>query len=255
MDISGKVAVVTGAAMGIGEAIAERLAESGAHVAVVDVDSRGKLVAERLSAAGPEAEFYSCDLADAAAVEGVIDAVIARWGRLDILVNNAAITLPKGFERTSVEEWDAVQAVNLRALFVSLRAAAPELRRRHGSVVNVASFHAHATIENFAAYAASKSGVLGLTRSAALDLGPDQVRVNTVCPGIIETAMWQAWLDSVDDPERVVGEVTKLQPLGRIGTPREVANAVAFLVSDEASYITGTTLYVDGGVTSRLSHV
>jgi meso-butanediol dehydrogenase/(S,S)-butanediol dehydrogenase/diacetyl reductase len=185
----------------------------------------------------------------------MIDAVISMWGRLDIVINNAAITLPKGFEATTPEEWDRIQAVNLRGLFLMLRAAAAELRRRRGSVVNVASFHASATIENFAAYAAAKSGVLGLTRSAALDLAPSNVRVNAVCPGIIETSMWRAWLDSVDDPAGVSSEVRKLQPLGRVGQPAEVAAAIAFLASDEASYITGATLYVDGGVTARLSHV
>jgi NAD(P)-dependent dehydrogenase (short-subunit alcohol dehydrogenase family) len=255
VDLSGKVALVTGAAAGIGEAIAERLAQSGANIAVVDINPAGQEVAARLARGPAEADFYPCDLAEPSSARAVVDAAISRWGRLDILVNNAAVTLPKGFEATTLEEWDAVQAVNLRALFLTLRAAAAELRQRRGSVVNVASFHAHATIENFAAYAAAKSGVLGLTRSAALDLGPHQVRVNAVCPGIIETSMWRAWLDSVSDPERVASEVNELQPLGRIGQPSEVANAVAFLVSDEASYITGTTLYVDGGVTARLSHV
>jgi NAD(P)-dependent dehydrogenase (short-subunit alcohol dehydrogenase family) len=255
MDFSGRVAIVTGGASGIGEATAQRLAACGAHTAVVDVSPRGQEIAERIAGTGANASFYHCDVADADAVNAMIAAVISAWGRLDIVVNNAAITLPKGFEATTPEEWDRVQAVNLRGLFLTLRAAAAELRRRHGSVVNVASFHASATIENFAAYAAAKSGVLGLTRSAALDLAPSDVRVNAVCPGIIETSMWRAWLDSVDDPARVSGEVRTLQPLGRIGQPAEVAAAIAFLASDEASYITGATLYVDGGVTARLSHV
>jgi NAD(P)-dependent dehydrogenase (short-subunit alcohol dehydrogenase family) len=121
-------------------------------------------------------------------------------------------------------------------------------------VVNIASFHAGATIENFSAYAAAKSGVVGLTRGAALDLAPKGVRVNAVCPGIVETAMWQAWLDELDAPEAAVAEVLKLQPLGRIGRPEEIAEAILFLGSEQASYITGTTLFADGGVTARLSH-
>jgi meso-butanediol dehydrogenase/(S,S)-butanediol dehydrogenase/diacetyl reductase len=136
-----------------------------------------------------------------------------------------------------------------------MRAAAPYLRMVGGNVVNVASFHTQATIERFAAYAASKSGVIGLTRSAALDLGPDGVRVNAVCPGIVETEMWRAWLSTMPDPSTALREVLALQPLGRIGVPRDVANAIVFLASDEAAYITGTAVYVDGGVTARLSHV
>jgi NAD(P)-dependent dehydrogenase (short-subunit alcohol dehydrogenase family) len=255
MDLSGKVAIVSGAANGIGRATAERLSERGAAVAVLDIDPSGEQIAEQLRAQpGTLATFFSSDLADPEQVIRLVDDVLATFGRIDIVVNNAAITLPKGLEATSLEEWDRVQSINLRGPFLLLRAAAPELRRNGGAVVNVASFHAGATIENFSAYAASKSGILGLTRSAALDLAPHGVRVNAVCPGIIETSMWQAWLDSVEDPDRTAEEVNQFQPLGRIGKPREVANAIAFLVSDEASYITGTALYVDGGVTARLSH-
>jgi NAD(P)-dependent dehydrogenase (short-subunit alcohol dehydrogenase family) len=255
VDLSSRVAIVTGGANGIGEATAERLAELGANVAVLDVDGRGTEVAERLRQNHSDVRFYPCDVGDDRAVVSVFAEIMARWQHIDILVNNAGVTLPKGFEATSTEEWDAVQRVNLRALFVTMRAAAAELRRASGSIVNVASFHAQATLERFAAYAASKSGVLGLTRSAALDLAPANVRVNAVCPGIIETAMWQEWLASVDNRDDVVRKVLELQPLGRIGHPRDVANAVAFLVSSEAAYITGTVLYVDGGVTARLSHV
>ena len=137
-----------------------------------------------------------------------------------------------------------------------MRAATQQQRASgSGSVINVSSFHAKATIENFGAYAAAKTGVVGITRSVALELAPEGVRVNAVCPGIIETAMWQAWLDEVEDPEATTAEVLKFEPLGRIGVPRDVANAILFLASDEASYITGTTLFVDGGVSARLWHV
>jgi NAD(P)-dependent dehydrogenase (short-subunit alcohol dehydrogenase family) len=251
----GKIAIVTGGANGIGEATAQRLAELGAGVAILDRNDRGSEVAQRLRGESWDVTFFHCDLSKEDDIASAIAAVLETYHRIDVVVNDAGVTLPKGFEATSSAEWDGVQAVNLRAQFLMMRGTAAELRRTAGAVVNVASFHAQATIENFAAYAASKSGVMGLTRSSALDLAGDGVRVNAVCPGIIETAMWQEWLATVEDKASVTAEVVKLQPLGRIGSPREVANAIAFLASDEASYITGAVLYVDGGVTARLSHV
>ncbi len=255
MRFEHKTALVTGAAHGIGEATARRFAAAGAGVALIDVHERGGDVAAELSANGATATFIRGDVGNEQDVEECVSATVERFGSLDVVVNNAAVTLPKSFEDTSPEEWDRVLAVNLRSAYLFLRAAAPHLRAVSGSVVNVASFHASATIENFAAYAAAKSGVLGLTRSAALDLAPAGVRVNAVCPGIVETAMWQAWLAEVEDPDDTVSRVLELQPLGRIGKPDEIADAILFLASDQASYITGTDLCADGGVTARLSHV
>jgi NAD(P)-dependent dehydrogenase (short-subunit alcohol dehydrogenase family) len=256
MRVQGTVAIVTGSANGIGEATAHRFAQEGASVVLVDIDDRGTAVAEAVRASGGSAEFIRADVAVELDVADAIGRTIELYGRLDTVVNNAAMTLPKGFLATSPSEWDRVQAVNLRSVYLFLRAAAPHMSLDgQGSFVNVASFHASATIENFSAYAAAKSAVVGLTRSAALDLAPSGVRVNAVCPGIIATKMWQAWLDEVDDVPATVAEVERLQPLGRVGQPREVAQAILFLASSEASYITGTTLYVDGGVTARLSHI
>jgi NAD(P)-dependent dehydrogenase (short-subunit alcohol dehydrogenase family) len=257
MRFEGKAAIVTGAANGIGEATAHKLAAEGARVTAVDIAARGQEVVEAIRSAGGEADFVQADLAEEAAAADTVDAAVGRWGRLDVLVNDAAVTLPKGFEATTTADWDRVQAVNLRAPYLLMRHAAPLLRKagQGASVVNVASFHAAATIENFAAYAAAKNGLVGLTRSAALDLGPAGVRVNAVCPGIIETEMWRTWLDEVEDREETIRQVEALQPLGRVGLPEDVANAICFLASPEASYVTGTTLFVDGGVTARLSHV
>jgi NAD(P)-dependent dehydrogenase (short-subunit alcohol dehydrogenase family) len=250
MRFEGKTALVTGAGHGIGEATARRFAEEGANVVLVDLHDRGQEVADAL----PSAVFVQGDVSDEADVQSAVDVAIERYGSLDVVVNNAAITLPKGYMETTPEEWDRVLAINLRSTYLYLRAATPHLKAGRGSVVNVSSFHAGGTIENFSAYAAAKSGVIGITRSAALDLAPHGVRVNAVCPGIVDTAMWQAWLDEVDDAEAALAEVVKLQPLGRIGRPEEIANAILFLGSDDASYITGTTLFADGGVTARLSH-
>jgi NAD(P)-dependent dehydrogenase (short-subunit alcohol dehydrogenase family) len=251
----GRRAIVTGAAHGIGEATAQRLALEGAHVVCVDVDERGEEVAAGIRARSGSATFARCDIGIAEEVEAVVrDA--SRAGPVGVLVNNAAITLPKGFEQTSPSEWDRVLRVNLGSVHAFCRAAAQGLRASgHGAVVNVSSFHAQATIESFGAYAASKAGVAGLTRSVALDLAPSGVRANAICPGIVATAMWDAWIASAEDPEQVIRDVSAYQPLGRIGRPEEIAAAIAFLASDEASFITGTTLYADGGVTARLHHV
>lgn len=250
MRFEGKTAIVTGAAHGIGEATARAFAAEGARVVLVDVHDRGEAIADELGGA-----FVRGDVSDPADVQSSVDTAVERFGSLDALVSNAAITLPKGYLETSPEEWDRVLAVNLRSAFLYLRAATPQLQKSGGSVVNVASFHAAATIENFSAYAAAKSGVIGLTRSAALDLAPAGVRVNAVCPGIVETAMWQAWLDEVEDADETLRQVNRLQPLGRIGKPDEIAQAILFLASSQASYITGTALFADGGVSARLSHV
>jgi NAD(P)-dependent dehydrogenase (short-subunit alcohol dehydrogenase family) len=250
MRFEGKTALVTGAAHGIGEATARKFADEGANVVVVDTHDRGQEVADGLA----NGLFVRGDVSSDDDVQAAVAAAVDRFGSLDVLVNNAAMTLPKSYLDTTPEEWDRVLAVNLRSTYLYLRAATPHLQASGGSVVNIASFHAGATIENFSAYAAAKSGVVGLTRGAALDLAPKGVRVNAVCPGIVETAMWQAWLDELDAPEAAVAEVLKLQPLGRIGRPEEIAEAILFLGSEQASYITGTTLFADGGVTARLSH-
>jgi NAD(P)-dependent dehydrogenase (short-subunit alcohol dehydrogenase family) len=251
----GRRAIVTGAAHGIGEATAHRLADEGAHVLCLDVSERGGEVAEAIRSRSLSAAFIRCDVGEHDQAEAAVREA-ERDGAVGILVNNAAMTLPKGFEETSPEEWERVQRVNLGSVYSLSRAAAEGLRESgHGAIVNVASFHAHGTIENFGAYASSKAGVVGLTRSIALDLGPSGVRANAVCPGIVATSMWDAWIAEADDPDAVVREVNGYQPLGRIGRPEEVAATIAFLASDEASYMTGAAIYVDGGVTARLNHV
>jgi NAD(P)-dependent dehydrogenase (short-subunit alcohol dehydrogenase family) len=256
MRFEGRTALVTGAARGIGAATAARLGHEGARVIVVDLlAAEGEAIARSLAADGVDARFLQADVSRPEDAERVV-AEASEASGLDILVNNAAVTLPKGFEATTPDEWDAVLGVNLRSAYLFMRAAGPHLRRSAaGSVVNVSSFHARATIESFSAYAAAKAGVIGLTQSAALDLAPHGVRVNAVCPGIVETSMWHAWMDQVADPGAAERAVLQMQPLGRIGRPEDVAAAVAFLASDDAAYITGTSLYVDGGATARLHHV
>lgn len=248
-----RTALITGAANGIGAATARRFASDGYNVALVDLLQSGQAVADEIGR--EKALFVAADVADVADVERAVAATLARFGGLDVLVNNAGVSLPKSLADTTPADWDRLHAVNLRALYVALKAAQAALAASgHGAVINIASFHAHATIANFAAYAASKAGVLGFTRSAAIELAPYGIRVNAVAPGVIHTAMTQQWLNSVPDPKAALASMNEKQPLGRIGRPDEVAAAIAFLAGDEASFIVGTTLYVDGGVTARLWH-
>lgn len=251
--MTSRTALITGAANGIGAATARRFARDGYNVALVDLLQSGQAVADDIGR--EKALFVAADVADVDGVERAVAATLARFGGLDVLVNNAGVSLPKSLADTTPADWDRLHAINLRALYVALKAAQAALTASgHGAVINIASFHAHATIANFAAYAASKAGVLGFTRSAAIELAPYGIRVNAVAPGVIHTAMTQQWLDSVPDPKAALASMNEKQPLGRIGRPEEVAAAIAFLAGDEASFIVGTTLYVDGGVTARLWH-
>lgn len=257
--LDGRTAIVTGAGRGIGQTIARVLAEAGASVAVAEVNAAwGAATAEALRAVGHRAEFVPTDVADDAGARACVARTVEAFGGLHLLVNNAGLTLPKGVEETEPDEWDRLLATNLKSCYLMSRHAMPALRAAGGgSIVHLASWHARSTIPRFAAYAASKGGIVSLTRQMALDCGKDQIRVNAVAPGIIDTPMWHAYLDSLTPAAResAVRETLALQPLGRIGTAKEVAHAVLFLASDLASYISGTTLYVDGAMGVRLAHV
>jgi len=230
-----RVAVVTGAGGGIGGSICDDLEATGWRVIAVDrdpVDRPGAL---------------QIDIGD---VHAVIEG-LGMLERVDALVNNAALQLFKPIRDTSVEEWDALMAVNLRAPFVCLRALTERLIETQGAVVNISSVHAVATSPSIAAYAASKGGLLAFTRAAALELAPHRVRVNAVIPGAVDTPALRDGFERRHDAERSLIERT---PLGRIGRPVEIAKAVAFLLDAERSgYLTGESLTVDGGVLARLS--
>lgn len=229
------LAVVTGAASGIGAAICDRLESDGWEVVAID----------RQPMARPGA--LQLDLADTASLIQQLE----NLPRADALVNNAALQLSKPLLQTSVEEWDRLLAVNLRAPFLCIRSMAPQLIAARGSVVNVSSVHATATSVSMAAYAASKGGLAAFTRAAALELAPHGVRVNAVAPGAVETPALRGTLDRHPHMERALLERT---PLGRIGQPREIAQAVAFLLNGRRSgFMTGQCIVIDGGATARLS--
>lgn len=255
-SFDGRVALVTGAANGIGLAIARRLAGQGALVALADVNPDCEAAAASIVGEGGKASFHICDVSDERQVAATVTEVVGAWSRLDILVNCAGITHHGTVEETTAEAWDRVQGVNLKGSFLLMRHAVPRLRERPGSsVVNISSFHAGTTERGNSAYASSKAGVLSLTQSTALDLADFGVRVNAVCPGVIDTAQFRNWLVTNEDQEAAMAAVNSLQPLRRIGRAEEVAAVVTFLASDDASYVTGTTIYVDGGVSARIALV
>ena len=242
-DLSGKVALVTGASRGIGRAIAGRLAGQGATVVAAARGDHAKESADEITSRGGRAEAISLDVTDAAAVEAAPAAVVARHGRLDILVSNAGITRDQLLMRMKREDWDAVVATNLTATFLLAQAAMrPMLKQRGGRIVVVSSVVGQMGNAGQANYAASKAGLIGFCKALAREVASRQVTVNVVAPGFVDTDMTRAIAANAK-----VDWATQI-PLGRLGTPADVAAAVGFLASDEASYITGHVLAVNGGM-------
>jgi 3-oxoacyl-[acyl-carrier protein] reductase len=248
LDLTNKVAVVTGAARGIGRVIAQRLAEAGASLAVVDLadDAVAEAVAE-LARHGTAVRGYRCDVSSFADVETVGGGILSDFGRVDILVNNAGITKDRLFLRMTPEDWTQVLAVNLNGAFNFTKVCAPAmLKQRSGSIVNIASVVGQAGNAGQANYAASKAGVIGMTKSLAKEFAARGVRVNAVAPGFIRTAMTDALAEDVQ------AQMKQAIPLGRLGEAGDVADVVMFLVSDLAGYVTGQVINCDGGmITAR----
>lgn len=256
IDLSDKVALVTGAAQGIGNGIACVLAEAGAHVIAVDVQrEKADETVCSIRQRGGSADFIAADVSDEANVEEMFRQVSARHSALHILVNNAGIALFAGISGTASNDWDRVMAVNLKGIYLVTRFAVPLLKAAPASsVINIASVHATLTIAEMTAYASAKGAVVAMVRSLAQELGRDGIRVNAVSPGFVDTPLLQSWLDSETDPKASEARVKGLIPTGRITTATEVGNLVAFLASDLARSITGANYLIDGGLTSRLMH-
>ncbi|KAB2345167.1 SDR family NAD(P)-dependent oxidoreductase [Actinomadura rudentiformis] len=243
------VVVVTGAASGIGRRTAIEFAGQGAKVVVADIDGSGgtDLVAE-LKAAGHEALFVRTDLTVEADCRELIAATVETFGRVDVLVNNAGIEISTPLHEMPEQEWDRLLDTNLKSMFLCSKHALREMiKARSGAIVNVCSVGGLVAWPGIAAYNATKGGVLMLTRSIAADYAPYNIRANCVCPSIIDTPMTDA---AVDNDPAVKAEKAKLNPIGRMGTPEDVANAILFLASAKSSFTTGAALAVDGGYTA-----
>jgi 3-oxoacyl-[acyl-carrier protein] reductase len=243
MDLTGRIALVTGASRGIGKAIAGRLAARGAHVVAAARGENAKAVAEEIAGGGGRGEFISLDVTEAGANEAAVADVVKRHGRIDILVNNAGIAKDQLMRRMKRDDWDAVIGTNLTAAFVLTQAVLkPMLKQRAGRIVSISSVVGQGGNAGQANYAASKAGIIGFSKAVALEVASRGITVNVVAPGLIETDMTRAITESAHE------EWASKIPLKRLGTPDDIAAAVCFLASDEASYITGQVLAVNGGM-------
>jgi meso-butanediol dehydrogenase / (S,S)-butanediol dehydrogenase / diacetyl reductase len=248
--LAGKIAIVTGAGSGIGEATAVLFAAEGAHVTVADKNASA---AERVAALiGPSALALAGDVAKAAEVRAMIDRTVAAHGRLDILVNNAGFGITGSVVETSEDDWNALMAVNVNGVFLGCKYAIPLMAKGGGgSIVNTASTTSRVGIKNRAAYVTSKGAVAAMTRAMALDHVDQNIRINSVAPGTIESPYYERIFAEADDPVALRASLAARQPMMRLGTPQEVARAILFLASDDASFCTGSTLFADGGWTAR----
>lgn len=244
-QLQGKTVLITGASRGIGHAIARKFAAEGADIVLTHLasDEQGVVLAEEFRALGTKVSVYRSDAADFAAVEMLVQDVVREFGRLDVLVNNAGITRDSLLLRMNEQAWDEVLRVNLKSCFNTVRAATSVfLKQRSGAIINISSVVGIKGNVGQANYAASKAGIIGFTKSVALELGSRNIRANAIAPGLIETAMTQ------DLTEAVKKDWELGIPLRRMGLPEDVANCALFLASEASSYITGQVIQVDGGM-------
>ncbi|MFB6203205.1 MAG: SDR family NAD(P)-dependent oxidoreductase [Candidatus Nanohaloarchaea archaeon] len=243
MELDGKVAIVTGGSSGIGKAIAERYVEEGADVVIADIDEeRGEETADEIGA-----EFIHCDVSDRDQVEDLVGSTVEKYGKLDVMVNNAGLGSTAGIEEMEIEDYHQIRSVDLDGVVYGCKAAEPHLKETEGCIINIASIYGLVGDVGATAYNAAKGGVVNLTRSVADDLAQYNVRVNSICPGYVETPM----TEDIQEDEEYMAHIENMTPLGRMADPEEIAGPAVFLASDEASYVTGVNMPVDGGWTSH----
>jgi len=250
MIFAGQAIVVTGGASGIGFAAASRFAKAGGHVAILDRNERElAAAATRLKAGGVEASAVAADVSRASDVEKAMQRIVAERGRIDVLVNNAGIAFARRIDEYTEEELDRMLAVNLKGPMLCVRAALPALRKSRGSIVSVASMTGLVGQDCGAVYSASKGGLVSMTKSLAIELARDGIRVNCVCPAGVDTPLMRDWAGTLPDPPAVLQQQAAMHLVGRMATPEEIAEAILFLASSAASFITGVALPVEGGAT------
>ncbi len=253
MRLKDKVALVTGGGTGIGRATALVFAKEGAKVAVTG--RRKEPLEETVSeieSSGRQAIVVQGDVSVAKDAAEMVNKTVKAFGRLDILVNNAGVSYkPGGMVETDEDGWDVVMDINAKGVFLVSRYATPELEKTRGNIINIGSIFGLLGYPKVIAYCASKGAVVNLTRSMALDLAEKGIRVNCICPGVVETAMVRGWIERSDNPEALTKELEADHPIGRLGQPEDIAYAHLYLASDEASWVTGAVLSVDGGYTAK----
>jgi len=252
MKLSGKVAIVTGAAAGIGAASAVLFAQEGAAVVVTDIDAEGvQRTARNIQEQGAQTVALAADVSRSADVQQVVNLAIERFGRIDILFNNAGIVPVGRIDKTSEAQWDLAMAVNVKSIYLFAHAVLPRFQQQGGGVIlNTASATALRAVPDRACYTATKAAVIGLTKSMALDYVRENIRVNCLCPGTVDTPSLRQRIDAYDNPVDARQRFIARQPMGRFGTSAEIAAAALYLVSDESSFITGAALAIDGGLSA-----
>jgi len=248
--LEGKFAVISGAAGGIGREACRRFCEEGASVVGVDISEDGRELERELRGEGAGFEFRGADVSSPEDVAALAVHVRERFGGLDVLFNNAGIILGKPLLQTTEEEWDRLHDANLKSVYLMTKALVPLMRGRSGSVINTSSAGGLVAFENLSAYGAAKAGVAMFSKCAAVDLAPD-VRVNAICPGVIDTPMPRSFISALPDREAVWRGFEEGHLLGRVGRPDEVVSLALWLASDEASFMTGAALPIDGGWSTR----
>lgn len=252
--LNGRVSLISGGAQGIGLAIASLFQQEGSCVFLLDCDAQsGKAAAAELTEKNPSlpVRYIRADLQDPSEIQNAVDAFRKHHDRIDVLVNNAGIEMEKPLAKLTVADWDLILNVNLRGAFLLAQAAVPLFPESGGAIVNISSIHATHAFPDSIPYACSKAALVALTRNLALDLAPRHIRVNCICPGYIDTRLWEEYLHNAADPKSVSEHTTALHPLGRRGMPADVSEAVLFLASEASGFITGADLVVDGGLTVR----
>jgi meso-butanediol dehydrogenase/(S,S)-butanediol dehydrogenase/diacetyl reductase len=246
-SLAGKVALVTGGAQGIGKAIVQRFQQAGARVCILDSDGKAGKAAVAEFATG----FLQADLGQPAEITRAVHWFAEHFAKIDVLVNNAGIELDLPFTEVCAEDWDRLQAVNLRAPFLLTQGLLALFPASGGSIINISSIHSTHAFPNATAYACSKAGLVALTRNLALELAERRIRVNALCPGYIDTRLWESYLESSENSALLAQEIADLHPVGRRGTPADVAEAALFLAGCRSAFVNGTQLVVDGGLTVR----